>query len=118
MNVSFPYRFDAQGRTTSATAPEHARDLIEQVLFTMPGERVMRPTFGSGLAQMVFQPSSSDLAAAVELMVQGNLQQFLGDLIVVESVQVTSDESAVEVTVQYTMRRTQQRHVDKFTHQV
>ena len=38
------------------------RDMIEQVLFTAPGERVNRPDFGCGLLQMVFGPNSSELA--------------------------------------------------------
>ena len=49
---------------------DHVRDLIEQVLFTTPGERVNRPTFGSGLLQLVFAPNSDALAAATEMTVQ------------------------------------------------
>lgn len=118
MDVSFPYQLDPQGRTATATPDAHVRDLIEQLLFTMSGERVMRPTLGSGLAQLVFQQSSDDLATAVELLVQGNLQQFLGELIVVEAVQVTSSESTLEITVQYVLRRSQQRQVEQFSRQV
>ena len=118
MDVSFPYQLSSQGRTATASADAHVRDLIEQLIFTMPGERVMRPTLGSGLGQLVFQPSSNDLATAVELLVQGNLQQFLGELIVVEAVQVTSSESTLEVVVQYVVRRSQQRQVEQFSRQV
>lgn len=118
MDVSFPYQLSSQGRTATASADAHVRDLIEQLIFTMPGERVMRPTLGSGLGQLVFQPSSNDLATAVELLVQGNLQQFLGELLVVEAVQVTSSESTLEVVVQYVVRRSQQRQVEQFSRQV
>ena len=40
MNLAYPYRFDHRGRTAEATDERHIRDLIEQVLFTAPGERV------------------------------------------------------------------------------
>ncbi|MFC8681517.1 GPW/gp25 family protein [Microbacterium ureisolvens] len=118
MDVSFPYQLNPQGRTATASPDAHVRDLIEQLLFTVPGERVMRPTLGSGLAQLVFQPGSDDLATAVELLAQGTLQQFLGELIVVEAVQVASTESTLEVTVQYVLRRTQVRQVEQFARQV
>ena len=52
--------------------------MIEQVLFTMPGERVNRPDFGSGVMQLVFAPASDEMATAAEFLVRGNLQQWLG----------------------------------------
>ena len=115
MQVDYPLHFDGRGRTADTTEAEHVRDLIEQVLFTTPGERVNRPTFGSGVLQLVFAPNSDALAAATQLTVQGALQQWLGDLIQVEAVQVQSREATLEVTVQYQIRRTQQRQVAQFT---
>ena len=56
MEIDYPYRFDGRGRTAQTGADDHIRDLIEQVLFTSPGERVNRPTFGSGVLQLVFAP--------------------------------------------------------------
>jgi phage baseplate assembly protein W len=118
MQIDFPYQIDRRGRTASTGDAAHIRDLIEQLLFTMPGERVMLPTFGSGLAQIVFQPNSEELATAIQFLVQGNLQQWLGELITVEAVQVTSVESTIEVQVQYVLRRTQQRQREQFTRQL
>jgi phage baseplate assembly protein W len=111
MQIDFPFRFDARGRTAATDDDNHMRDLIEQVLFTAPGERLNRPTFGSGLMQLLFAPNSDELAAATQLLVQGALQQWLGDLIQVEAIQVDSVESTLRVTVQYVHRRTQQRQV-------
>jgi uncharacterized protein len=118
MQIDFPYQIDPRGRTAAADDDAHVRDLIEQLLFTMPGERVMRPTFGSGLAQLVFQPNSEGVAAAVQFLVQGGLQQWLGDRIAVEAVDVTSTESAIEVRVQYLSRRTQERRTERFSRPV
>jgi phage baseplate assembly protein W len=118
MDVAFPYTTDAHGRTAQASATDHVRDMVEQLLFTMPGERVMRPTFGSGLSQLVFQPNSEEVATAVQFLVQGNLQKFLGDVITVEAVDVNSVESTIEVRVQYVIRRTQERRTDEFRRSV
>jgi len=115
MNIDFPLRFDGRGWTAATDDNDHLRDLIEQVLFTLPGERVNRPTFGSGLMQLVFAPNSDELAAATQFLVQGALQQWLGDLMQVEEVRVESEDSTLRVTVQYTVRRSQQRQVAQFT---
>ena len=88
MNIDFPFQIDGRGRTAAATDDDHIRDMIEQLLFTNPGERVNRPGFGSGLLQMVFQPNSTELAAALQFTLQGSLQQWLGDLIQLQAVQV------------------------------
>jgi uncharacterized protein len=111
VNVDFPYRIDARGRTADVPEEAHVRDLIEQVLFTAPGERVNRPTFGSGLLGLVFEPNGEALAAATEHTVQGALQLWLGEVIAVEGVDVTSDESRLEVTVRYVLRRTQEQQI-------
>jgi hypothetical protein len=114
MQVDYPYHFDSRGRTAETTDEEHIRDLIEQVLFTTPGERVNRPTFGSGILQLIFAPNGQALAATAQMTVQGALQQWLGDLIQVEAVEVRSEDSTLRVLVQYTIRRNQQRRVSEF----
>jgi len=114
--VDYPYRFDKRGRTAAPVDEDaHIRNLIEQVLFTTPGERVNRPDFGSGLMQLVFQPNSVELAAATEFLVQGSLQHWLGDLISVEAVNVEAEDSTLRVTVQYSVRRSEARATAQFT---
>lgn len=115
MNIGFPYRFDPTGRTATVDDETHLRDLIAQVLFTAPGERVMRPDFGSGLLALTFEPNSLELAATTQFLVQGALQQWLGHLIAVEAVEVTGSEGVLQVSVQYVVLSTQQRKVDQFT---
>ena len=116
MDVNFPFRFDGRGRTAEAAPVDHIRQMVEQVLFTAPGERVNRPTFGCGLAQLVFAPNSEELAAAAQFLVQGALQQWLDDLIQVEEVLVENRDSTLLVAVQYVNRRTQQREIARFAH--
>jgi Bacteriophage baseplate protein W len=111
---SFPFGIDGQGRTARTGEADHIKQLVRQVLFTALGERVNRPTFGSGLNQLVFVPNSSELASATQYLVQGALQQWLGNLIHVESVKVKNEESTLHVVVQYIVRRTQQRVLAEF----
>jgi phage baseplate assembly protein W len=115
MHIDYPFNFDGRGRTAQTTSDEHIRDLIEQVLFTSPGERVNRPTFGSGVMQLLFAPNNDALASATQLTVQGALQQWLGDLILVESVDIENEDSTLRLQVQYVVRRTQQRQLANFT---
>lgn len=107
--IAFPLRIDGRGRTAEADQEAHIRQMIEQLLFTAPGERVNRPDFGTGLRQLVFAPNSPELATATQALVQGALQQWLGELIQVERVAVVSDDSRLSVTVQYLLRSNQQR---------
>ena len=106
MNIDYPFHFDSRGRTATTSDDDHIRDMIEQFLFTNAGERVNRPDFGSGLLQMIFAPNSPELAAAVQFTVQGGLQRWLGDVIEVRAVEVTSVESTLRVEVKYLVRRT------------
>ena len=108
MNIDFPLHFDQRGRTASTDDNDHIRDMIEQLLFTNPGERVNRPDFGSGLLQMVFVPNSPELAAALQFTMQAALQRYLGDLIDLQNLQVSAVDSTLSVVVQYVVRRTQQ----------
>lgn len=115
MQVRFPYHIDGRGHTAEADDPTWIRGLIEQVLFTSPGERVMRPDFGCGLLQLVFAPNSPELAAATQMLVQGALQQWLADVILVEQVAVESVDAQLRVVVHYVVRRSQIREQQVFT---
>jgi uncharacterized protein len=112
--VDFPYDVDALGHTAGTTDDEHVRDLIEQVLFTSPGERVNRPTFGSGLLGLVFAPASDALVAATEMTVQAALQEWLSDVVDIRQVDVERQESTIAVTVSYVIRMTQTAGVARF----
>lgn len=116
--MDYPLAVDRVGRTATTSGDEHIRDLIEQVLFTAPGERVNRPEFGSGVMQLLFGPASDEVATATQFLVQGALQQWLGDLITVEAVDVEAVDSAIVVTVEYTIRRSRERRTSRFERSV
>lgn len=113
--IDHPLQFDSRGRTAQSGDAHYIRDLIEQVLLTAPGERVMRPDFGSGLGQLVFAAASPEVAATTQFLAQSSLQQWLGDLITVEGVEVEARDGALIVTVQYVELRSQTRHVAQIT---
>jgi phage baseplate assembly protein W len=115
MDVDFPFHFDSHGRTATTAQSDHLRDLIEQVLFTSPGERVMNPDFGSGLLGLVFEPNSSTLAATTQMLVHGALQQHLGHLIAVQAVEVSAEDAVLRVEVRYVVLRDRTTHSATFT---
>lgn len=106
MNIDFPFHFDSRGRTAATDDDDHVRDMIELFLFTNPGERVNRPNFGSGLMQFIFAPNSPELAAALKFTVQAGLQQWLGDVIEVRALEVSSVDSRLKVDLNYALRTT------------
>jgi phage baseplate assembly protein W len=114
MQFAYPFHIDRNGRTAQANDNDHIRQMIEQVLFTVPGERVNRPTFGTGLNQLVFAPLSDELVTATQVLVQGALQQWLGDLINIGSVEVLAQESTLQVTVRYSVRSTGEAQTETF----
>ena len=114
MYPAYPYSFDNSGATAEDALADHIRDMIEQILLTSPGERVNRPTFGCGSAQLVFAPNSEVLAAAQKQVVQSALQQWLSDLIRVQGVDVTAQDSTLTITVRYIIVPTQQPQSREF----
>jgi len=109
MNINFPFKFDGRGRTATADEPQHIRQMIEQLIFTNPGERVNRPTFGSGILQLIFAPNSPELAATVQFTLEAALQQWLGDVIEVRNLEVAAIDSTLTVDLSYSIRRTNEQ---------
>lgn len=101
--IGFPFRLDARGRVAGATDPQHVRQMVEQLLFTSPGERVNRPDFGCGLQELVFAPENDALAAATQFLVMGALQRWLGDVLEPVEVRVDADDTSLLVTLRYTL---------------
>jgi hypothetical protein len=116
VNVSFPYQFDGRGRTQEATLNDYINQIVEQVLFTSPGERVNLPDFGSGLLQLPFAPNSMEMAAATQFSVQAALQKWLGSYVKVQSVVASAQDAVLTVTVTYTPLSTDVTQVQTFVY--
>ena len=113
--LDFPFHIDGRGRSAETAEDDHIRDMIFQVLFANPGERVNRPDFGCGIKQLVFMPNSDALAAATQFLVQGSLQRWLDSVIQVESVEVEAVDSELRVLVVYSKRSGGGLRQDVFT---
>ncbi|MBA2715176.1 MAG: GPW/gp25 family protein [Rubrobacteraceae bacterium] len=117
MNGSYldhPLHLDGRGRVATTDADDHVRDMIYQVLFTNPGERVNLPDFGCGLLQLVFEPNSEALATATQFLVHGSLQRWLADVIQVDRVEISNREERLAVEVAYTRLDTGEWRQDLF----
>lgn len=107
--LDHPYHVDARGGSGITPLDEHVRDLIYEVLFTAPGERVNRPDFGCGIRRLVFMGNDEALSVATQFLVQGSLQRWLGAVIKVERVTVGNVDSTLRIEVVYTRRDNNQR---------
>jgi phage baseplate assembly protein W len=114
MNIAYPWHFDSRGRTASSDDETHICEMLEQLIFTSPGERVNRPDFGSGILQLVFAANSPELAATLQFTLQGAIQRWLGDLIEVRNLEVASEDATLRVSVQYVIRRTNELRTGRF----
>jgi len=106
MNIDFPFHIDSRGRSAECSDAAHVRDMLDQLLFTNAGERVNRPDFGSGLMQLVFAPNSPELAAALQFTMRAAIQQWLGDVLDLQGLDVTSEDAVLRITIRYAVRRT------------
>ncbi len=118
MNIAFPFQLDSRGQTAQASDPDHILQMIEQLIFTDAGERVNRPDFGSGLRQLVFAPNSQELAATVQFTLQAALQRWLGDVIDIQELDVSSTDSALTVNLVYIIKLTGQSQTATLTKSV
>lgn len=115
MNIAFPLQIDPAGRTATTSDDDHVQQMIQQLLFTRLGERVMQPTLGCSLLQLVFEPNSPEIAAVVQMTVQASLQQWLGDVVRVDSVTVSAADAVLTITVAYVVLATGSAQQATFT---
>jgi phage baseplate assembly protein W len=119
IDIDFAFGFDARGRTRSPVSyNEHVRDLVEQILFTAPGERPNRPDYGSGLLQLVFAPNSPELAATIQYTTQAAVQRWLGDVVDLVDLRVDAHDATLQVEVSYVVRRTGEQVTSTFRREV
>jgi phage baseplate assembly protein W len=114
MQIAYPFALTESGAIATADEDAHLRQMIEQVLFTNPGERVNRPDFGCGLEAMVFEPISSEMIAVTQALVRANLLKWLGDRIQIINLVVEAVESSLVITLDYAVLGTLERRVGTF----
>jgi len=88
---------------------KHVEQMIKQVLFTNPGERINRPTFGCGIRRMVFSPNNESAANLAQITVFRSLDKWLGTLIDVEDVKVEPKNDTMRIHIRYVLKVLKQR---------
>jgi phage baseplate assembly protein W len=104
VNIDHPFHFDSLGRTAGTSWEDHVRDMLEQLLFTDPGERVNRPDFGTGARALLFRPNSPELAAAVRFTLQASLGRWFSDALEVQDLSADADDASLRITIAYRLR--------------
>jgi phage baseplate assembly protein W len=110
-SIYYPFAIDAGlGRLAQESDyAAHVEQLIKQVLFTSPGERINRPDFGCGLCRMVFAPNSDVTASLTRITVFQALENWLSSLIRVDDVNVKATNEILEVHIVYVLKARQER---------
>ena len=95
-----------EGLAETDDIERHIHDKIVAVLFTRPGERVMRPRFGAGLDAQVFEAISPLALSAVEFRIRDSLERGFADEILLEDVRVQAgeDEGSILIAIDYALR--------------
>lgn len=83
---------------------KHVEQLIKQVIFTAPGERINRPDFGCGLKRMLFAPNNQVSATLAQVTVFEALKRWLSSAIMVDEVRVRAVDEKLEVRIAYTLK--------------
>ncbi|MBQ9818508.1 MAG: GPW/gp25 family protein [Proteobacteria bacterium] len=105
---SFPMQVDALGGTEMSSDDANIRQSMMLILGTAPGERMMRPTFGCGIHDILFEPNTAITAAKIEYEVKRSIMEFEPRVADIEVVAQPDEEelSRMNVTISYTIRKT------------
>lgn len=114
--LAFPLRMEGAAPRL-AIRSEHIRGQIEQVLFTLPGERVFRPEFGAGIKALLFEPNDTPLWQIAKRRLLASLADALQNEVEPKSieVEVSGDDATLIITIAYTLAAIGHRESQVFT---
>jgi len=115
MQKSFPFQINHYGHISEADADKHLRDMMEQILFTIQGERVNRPEFGCGVQMLVFGSIQPEMLTVKQSLIQMELQKYLGHLMQLREVKISTEESKLTILIRYTSFADNQLYEAVFT---
>jgi hypothetical protein len=75
-SIAFPPRIGSDGRLAWSDGEPNVRESIRIILQTSPGERIMRPSFGCGLRELLFEPNTVSTRRILEDRVRVALQRW------------------------------------------
>jgi phage baseplate assembly protein W len=87
----------------------HVEQLIKQVLFTSPGERINRPDFGCGIKRLVFAPNSDVSASLLQVSAFEALKTWLDPVISVSDVKAQATEERLVIRIAYVLKARQEK---------
>jgi hypothetical protein len=109
-----PFQIGELGAPRAAGRVTAVRQMIEQLLFTLPGERVNRQDFGCGVQRLVFTGASEETAVATEYVIRVGLSRFLADVLTVDAVRVTVQDVTLVIDILYTLVETGEELAETF----
>lgn len=101
-NLFFPFQIGSLGLPRAASRGETIRHKLEQLLFTLPGERVNRPDYGCGVQQLIFAGAGREAATAAEYLISSNITRNLPE-VNLDAVRVTAADATLYVDILYTV---------------
>ena len=102
---AFPVAVNARGGIRTRSGEDDVRESCRLVLGTRLGERIMRPEFGCGLEEYVFDPNDAALAGRVEFHVRRALELW-EPRVEVKEVKAAPDGRRMDIDVRYVVRAT------------
>jgi phage baseplate assembly protein W len=109
--LAFPVGVDARGRFALARGANDIEQAIRIILLTPKGQRVMRPTFGCQIHDLVFAPNDATTAGLAEYYVREALAMW-EPRIRLRSILVTPDPELPErlmISIDYEIKSTHDR---------
>ena len=103
---AFPLRTDSSGAVALSSGDREIAEAIRLVLGTAPGERPMRPEFGCGIHQYLFDPADSTTGGRIAYEVRAALLRWEPRIEVV-AVEVNPDpdrDFVLYVDIRYVIR--------------
>ena len=108
----FPVEKDKAGnRLAVARYEDSIKQAIRIILFTAKGERVMRPTFGCDLYQLVFAPNDATTRGMAEHYVREALEIWEPriEILQVKATSAGAQEEVLRISLDYRVRATDNR---------
>ena len=108
---AFPPRVNGSGRIALVRHERELEEAMRIILLTYPGERPMRPEFGSRLRDFVFRETTPAMYSALAHEVRTSIGRWEPrvDVKDVRVIADDSDRSTVYVDIQYTVKDTNDR---------
>lgn len=103
--IAFPLELDSQGRLGMVTGAANIERSIALIVGTAYGERPMRPDFGCGIHDLVFNSASPELRTRIQLLVTSSLERWetRADILGVD-VEFQQGNTLAEITVKYRIK--------------